>query len=392
MSHHSTSFSCFRPTSAVTTSDNHHYSPPPFITGNPNLTTCLYHTNLGIFSLTWSNTLFGHSLHLQLHRHNNNSASSSPVSLSTHHHHHHHPLSLMTLFHLHIKPFTFWKKTGSKKLSLITNSQIFWDLTRAKFGSRPEPQSGFYIVVVVENEIALIVGDLVKEGYSKTKSLNQGFDQALILRREHVYGNNNSNKVYTTKARLNGRDREISIDCTVNCDAKLIFNVDGKRVLLIKRLKWKFRGNEKIEVDGVTVQVSWDVYNWLFDSGTDNAHAVFMFRFEEPNNDNNIDMKKICCNNNIDQGAAAAGVGVGGNDDKSSKLSFGLNGIEWRKMRRSLLLRTARSSSSSSLSMTSSASSGCSSSVMEWASSTTEDSELNNGPVGFSLLVYAWRK
>ncbi|KAJ4977488.1 hypothetical protein NE237_002594 [Protea cynaroides] len=33
----------------------------------------------------------------------------------------------------------------------------------------------------------------------------------------------------------------------------------------VKRLKWKFRGNERIVEDGVLIQVSLDVYNWLFD-------------------------------------------------------------------------------------------------------------------------------
>ncbi|CAN0888159.1 hypothetical protein LINGRAHAP2_LOCUS15775 [Linum grandiflorum] len=100
----------------------------------------------------------------------------------------------------------------------------------------------------------------------------------MVLRREQVFGN----RVYTTKARFGGANRQISIDCCVGSDARLSFAVDGKRVLQIKRLKWKFRGNERIEVGGVPIQISWDVYNWLFEDGGGDAHAVFMFRFEEP--------------------------------------------------------------------------------------------------------------
>ncbi|KAK1292984.1 hypothetical protein QJS10_CPB17g00242 [Acorus calamus] len=62
--------------------------------------------------------------------------------------------------------------------------------------------------------------------------------------------------------------RKISIDLTTSTsggDPRLCFAVDGKRVLQVKRLRWKFRGNEKIEVDGVRIQVSWDVHGWLFD-------------------------------------------------------------------------------------------------------------------------------
>ncbi|CAI0415287.1 unnamed protein product [Linum tenue] len=67
-------------------------------------------------------------------------------------------------------------------------------------------------------------------------------------------------------------------------------------------------------------------------------------------------------------------------------------GSKWRKMKKSLMMRTtaARSSSWSSISMSSASSMGTNSSVMEWAS--VEESELGCGPHGFSLLVYAWKK
>lgn len=138
----------------------------------------------------------------------------------------------------------------------------------------------------------------------------------------------------------------------------------------MKHLRWKFRGNERIEFEGVPVQVSWDVYNWLFDDVVD-GHAVFMFRFEKKG---------------FEEGDS---VSVGG--DLSSKgmvlwQPFGLEmekGLERKKMKKSLL--KTRSSSSSS----SSASSRGSSSVMEWASN--EESELQRSP-GFSLLIYAWKR
>jgi hypothetical protein len=41
-------------------------------------------------------------------------------------------------------------------------------------------------------------------------------------------------------------------------------------------LRWKFRGNHTILVDGLAVDVFWDVHNWLF--GASLADAVFMFR------------------------------------------------------------------------------------------------------------------
>ncbi|KAK3211493.1 hypothetical protein Dsin_016199 [Dipteronia sinensis] len=365
--------------------------PPQTVSGKPNLTTCLYQTHLGLFSLTWSRTFIGHSLHLNLHPVDfsspSPSSSSSPLfSLSNN------SPSLSTLsFHLHIKPFLFWKKHGSKKLTTANTTavaassiRVFWDLSKAKFGSGPEPQSGFYIAVVFDGEMTLLVGDSTKEAYSKTRAqLTPRTNQVLVLRREHVFGN----KVYTTKAKFGGKTREISIDCSVNSDARLCFSVDNKRVLQIKRLKWKFRGNERIEVDGVSIQVSWDVYNWLFEDLNNNGHAaVFMFRFENPNNEDEEEKQEEEVKNDVVSWKQP---------QKTGSFSFGgMNGIEWKKMtRKSLMMRTARSSSLSSISMTSSAasSSGCSSSVMEWNSS-TEESDLCPGFNGFSLLVYVWKK
>ncbi|GLT85268.1 hypothetical protein SLE2022_034620 [Rubroshorea leprosula] len=356
--------SCFRP--AATTNTLHDSLPPP-LPGKPNLTTCLYHTHLGLFSLTWSSTFFGHSFQLNLHP---SAHYSSPLSLPN-------SLSFSLLsFHLHIKPFLFWKKQGSKKLTAtaVPNAYIFWDLSRAKFGSGPEPESGFYIAVVVNGEMTLLIGDSSKQAYSRTKSQRPEKNQVLLLKREHMFGN----RIYSTRAKFGGKSREISIDCRVNEDAKLCFSIDNKRVLQIKRLKWKFRGNEKIEVDGVPIQVSWDVHNWLFDQKLNDGHAVFLFKFENSSPDEQEEEEE-------DRSF----------DEKNSVVlwqqyssNIGMNPTEWKKMRRNSFLRSARSSSSSSISM-SSASSGCSSSVLEWASA--EETELSS-PNGFSLLVYAWKK
>ncbi|CAN1141923.1 hypothetical protein LINPERHAP2_LOCUS12773 [Linum perenne] len=48
--------------------------------------------------------------------------------------------------------------------------QVYWDLSRVKFRSGPEPQSGFYIAVVADREIVLLVGDLAQEVWGKTKA------------------------------------------------------------------------------------------------------------------------------------------------------------------------------------------------------------------------------
>ncbi|XP_076903929.1 uncharacterized protein LOC143559142 [Bidens hawaiensis] len=200
-----------------------------------------------------------------------------------------------------------------------------------------------------------------------------------MLRREHVPGV--ANKKYTTKVTFRGKTHEITIDCTrvasassdssgVGDESRLYFSVDSKRVLVVKHLQWKFRGNERVEIDGVTIQISWDVHNWLLGEEVDDSYALFMFRFEKSGFDYHEDDTFLSRLNGSGSGISAFGSGFG-------------FGFEMKKMRKEKLKR-AKSSSSSSLS---SVSSGCGS-VMEWES--VEENELK-GPSGFSLLVYAWK-
>ncbi|GAB2284948.1 hypothetical protein Dimus_019403 [Dionaea muscipula] len=364
---------CLRP------AGNHRPSLPPpprpaAAAANPNLTTSLYHTHLGLFILTWSTNLFGRSLRLHLLPDHHPSDHSLIPSLH----------SSSPSFHLSLKPFFFWNKSGSRPLPSSPGPHhqrvtIFWDLTRAKFGSGPEPESGFYIAVVADGEMTLLVGDSEKAAYLKTKAKpGRRKNQALVVRREHVFGS----RFYSTKTNFGDKMREISIECNPNSDdPKLCIGFDRQRVLQVKHLKWKFRGNERIEVDGHPIQLSWDVYNWLFEDENDEGYALFTFRFEK---------KALFEEEDEEEDAIAEAQGRRGSGSGTylsqrmfwSNDSCGLN-FERKKMKKKLLMKT-RSSSSSSLS---SASSGCSS-VMEWES--VEENELK-GPPGFSLLVYAWK-
>ncbi|KAK1429672.1 hypothetical protein QVD17_11886 [Tagetes erecta] len=363
-------------------SSDHHRQPttpppqPP--SSKPNITTTLYHTHIGIFALTWSRTLFTRSLHLHLlpsttadddcdgNGNGNSNSNGDGDFIST-------TITYPPSFHLQLKPLMFWNRHGSKKLQISTNKtdfiQIHYDLSRAKFGSGPEPVSGYYIAATVSGQMTLLIGDLPKQAYSKTKSTQSNKSQITILRREHISGI--TNKKYTTKATFRGKTREITIDCTrvAGEDSRLYFSVDNKRVLVVKHLQWKFRGNERVEIDGVHIQISWDVHNWLSEE-IDDSYALFMFRFEKSGFDYHEDDKLL------------ARLNASGSSNCTTGSGFGF-GFEMKKMKKEKLKR-AKSSSSSSLS---SASSGCGS-VMEWES--VEENELK-GPSGFSLLVYAWK-
>ncbi|XP_076894871.1 uncharacterized protein LOC143547298 [Bidens hawaiensis] len=175
---------------------------------------------------------------------------------------------------VHIKPSMFSKRKGSKSVHVdLDTFDVYWDLTDAVFGSSPEPVHSFFVGLVFNGDMVLLIGDLRKEMLKVNKSLS---DSMCLLKREHVFGG----KVYGTKVKFkdDGRVHDVEIECDVFGldDPLLVVRLDGKVVMQVKHLVWKFRGNDKILVDGVHVEVYWDVHDWLFGSIT--GSAVFMFR------------------------------------------------------------------------------------------------------------------
>ncbi|XP_059639773.1 uncharacterized protein LOC132282168 [Cornus florida] len=57
-----------------------------------------------------------------------------------------------------IKPWLFSKKKGSKSLEADSSKiDIFWDLSLSKFGSGLEPLEGFYLGIVFERRMILLL-------------------------------------------------------------------------------------------------------------------------------------------------------------------------------------------------------------------------------------------
>uniref|UniRef100_A0A1D1XLA4 Uncharacterized protein n=1 Tax=Anthurium amnicola TaxID=1678845 RepID=A0A1D1XLA4_9ARAE len=223
-----------------------------------NLVACVYQAQLAgrpcVITVTWSKNLMGQGFSIGI----DDSASHC-------------------LCKVDIKPWLFSKRKGSKTLEVDGGKvDIFWDLSAAKFGSGPEPLVGFYLAVLFDLEMVLLLGDLTKEAYRKTHASPLHSNAIFIAKREHVFGK----KVYCTSARFcdNGRVHDIAIECEAAglTDPWLEIRIDKKRVMQVKHLTWKFRGNQTILVDGVPVEVFWDVHNWLFCAPTGNA--VFMFQ------------------------------------------------------------------------------------------------------------------
>ncbi|KAJ0084511.1 hypothetical protein Patl1_30483 [Pistacia atlantica] len=167
-------------------------------------------------------------------------------------------------FKLNTNSRFFRKKKGNKVIESATSKiEVFWDLSAAKYESGPEPVEGFYIVVMVDSEIGLILGNL--------KHSSQAAKVSLITRQEHCSGNT----LYSTKAKF--CDTGSAHDVLIRCSGDILsVCIDKKMVIRVKRLQWNFRGNQTIFVDGLLVDLMWDVHDWFFNPAS--GYAVFMFR------------------------------------------------------------------------------------------------------------------
>ncbi|CAI9774345.1 unnamed protein product [Fraxinus pennsylvanica] len=176
-----------------------------------------------------------------------------------------------------IKPWLFSKRKGFKNLEVGSNLiDIYWDLSSAKFGFGPEPLESFYVAVVFNQELILLLGDLQKQVYKKIDVSPFSCKAVFVAKREHIFGK----KLYNSKAQFcdNGKVHNIRIelDSVGDKDPCLVISVDSKEMIRVTHLKWKFRGNTTILVEGFPVEVYWDVYSWLF--GNVMGNAVFLFR------------------------------------------------------------------------------------------------------------------
>ncbi|XAR63619.1 hypothetical protein NMG60_11023626 [Bertholletia excelsa] len=311
-----------------------------------NLTTCVYQTHLcnspAHLTLTWSKSLFSHSLTI------------------------HAPDCFSITISLHPSTFFFRARPGSKSIYLTHHHyqriKLYWDFTRADFNrDSAEPDSSFYIAIVCNSRLEFFLGDLRDElsRRSGVARMRYSAEPTLLSRREHVFGR----RSYVTQAEFMGTKHEIGIECG---GGVLKVKVDGVTSLAVKRLAWKFRGNERIRVGGVEVEFFWDVFNWVNNAcngskSGGSGHGVFVFQ-----------------------------IGDGGVWPE-------MVGPEKRLMRKSL--SWVGPTSSSALPTSLSPSPSCSS-VLQWAeessdcgrSSCSSSTRSCGSGGGFTLLLYAWRK
>ncbi|KAJ4960057.1 hypothetical protein NE237_019967 [Protea cynaroides] len=199
-----------------------------------------------------------------------------------------------------LKPWFFWRKQGSKRFMVEGQAvDVFWDLKMAKFNGETEPQSDYYVAVVCQEEVVLLLGDLKKDAYRKTGSRPALIEPILLSKKEHIF----AKKKFSTRVKFHekGRFHEISIECNNlhhhhhhhhhhgssdsssnnnsggdGLDPEMEISIDGHLAIHVKHLQWKFRGNESISMSKFRVEVYWDVHDWLFSPGL--RHALFIFR------------------------------------------------------------------------------------------------------------------
>ncbi|CAM8888519.1 unnamed protein product [Rhodiola kirilowii] len=223
-----------------------------------NLVSCVYkcrwRKHSCLITLTWTKNLMGHGLSVSIDDSSN-----------------------QCLGKVDIKPRLFSKQKGSKSFDVGSKKiDVYWDLSCAKFGSSAQPVEGFYVGVVFNNELVLLIGDLEKEACKKMNTSQVKSKSIFVAKREHIFGK----KSYVAKAQFS--DKGLTHDVVIECgsidvvDSCLVIRIDSKTVLKVKRLQWKFRGNQTILVDGLPVEVYWDVYNWLYGNAV--GSAVFMFQ------------------------------------------------------------------------------------------------------------------
>ncbi|KAK3119747.1 hypothetical protein QOZ80_9AG0674640 [Eleusine coracana subsp. coracana] len=181
-------------------------------------------------------------------------------------------------------PVLLRRRKGTRSVAGDPPLALFWDLTAAKYGAAsPEPVSGFYVVAVAvaDAEVVLAVGDLAAE-FVKAKFEGQ-IPKARFLPvaradrvvaptppgHNHHHHRSTSNAMHTARVRFaeDGAEHEVSVGCSSSTrpgDEELWVSVDGKRAVTARSLRWNFRGNQTVFVDGAPVDVMWDLHGWWF--------------------------------------------------------------------------------------------------------------------------------
>uniref|UniRef100_A0A0D9XP39 DUF868 domain-containing protein n=1 Tax=Leersia perrieri TaxID=77586 RepID=A0A0D9XP39_9ORYZ len=181
------------------------------------------------------------------------------------------------------RPVHLRRRRGSRSVSVSGEEDgestaptvaLFWDLTAARYDAAgsPEPVSGYYVVAVAAAtaEVVLAVGDLaaefVKAKFDGQIPMSRGVATAAVSRVERVVVPDPA-AMHAARVRFaeGGPEHEVTVGCAPAGSAdELWVSIDGKRAVQARRLRWNFRGNQTVFVDGAPVDVMWDLHGWWF--------------------------------------------------------------------------------------------------------------------------------
>ncbi|GMI84765.1 hypothetical protein like AT2G27770 [Hibiscus trionum] len=238
---------------------NQPYVSPNLAPSTPNTVKCIYKSRISshkhlLITLTWSSNRLGHGLSINIAE---------------------------TASKLDPNSYRLGKSKGSKTFKACNSDiEVTWDVSDARYINGPEPSSGFSVVVLVDSQLCLSLGDINMIHMNEQQNPTPKF--TLVSRSEVFVG---ATSVYSTKAQFcdKGSAHDILIKCneeggkqTGFRNPELTVTIDEKKMFQVKRLRWNFRGNQIIFLDGLLIDMMWDLHDWLFNQTS--GFAVFMFR------------------------------------------------------------------------------------------------------------------
>ncbi|KAL6514384.1 hypothetical protein OROHE_019126 [Orobanche hederae] len=181
--------------------------------------------------------------------------------------------------------------------------EVCWDFCLAGYVSGPEPVDGFYVVILVDSEPGLILGDVPRELEIGKRIPDTNSLEFKLISRCDLFSGADCYCSTTAKFCEGGKCHDILIELSgVDDDRRhghgtmgtrepmLSVYVDKKSVVQVKRLVWNFRGNQTIFLDGLCVDLMWDLHDWFFGGGllsssslslsssSSSGYGVFLFR------------------------------------------------------------------------------------------------------------------
>uniref|UniRef100_A0A7N0RA58 DUF868 family protein n=1 Tax=Kalanchoe fedtschenkoi TaxID=63787 RepID=A0A7N0RA58_KALFE len=236
--------------------------PPETQKASQSIVSCLHQASIGAYwrnvTIMWSKNLMNYSMSVVVDGNLTDTQYTCKVDL---------------------KPWHFWSKKGFKAFDVEgAEVEVYWDLRSAKFSTSPEPISDYYVALVSDGEVVLLLGDMKKKVFKRTKSRPALVHAVLCQKTEHVF----AKRTFSTRAVLDQRQEKV-YDIVVESstighkDPEMWISIDGVVLIHVKNLQWKFRGNQTVMVNKQSVQVFWDVHDWLFVSPCD-GHGMFIFK------------------------------------------------------------------------------------------------------------------